>query len=92
MSAIKYKIIDEMSMVGWKQFGQIDRRLRQAFPHSAQELFGGCSILFFGDFGQLPPIMDLPFYTTHTHSDVSDQGKAAYLQFDKAFTLTWIMC
>ena len=91
MSAIRYIIIDEMSMVGRKVFGEIDRRLRQAFPHHAQEVFGGCSILLFGDFGQLPPVMDLPLYTTNTRSDLSDQGRAAYLQFDKAFTLTQIM-
>ncbi len=91
MAPIKYIIIDEMSMVGRKVFGQIDRRLRQAFPHHAQEVFGGCSILLFGDFGQLPPVMDLPLYTTDTRSDLSDQGRAAYLQFDKAFTLTRIM-
>ena len=35
--------------------------------------------------------MDLPLYTTETHSDLSGQGRAAYLQFDKAFTLTRIM-
>ena len=39
-------------MVGRKIFGQIDRRLHQAFPHHAQEVFGGCSLLLFGDFGQ----------------------------------------
>ena len=53
-------IIDEMSMVGRKFLGQVDKRLRQVFPHQADELFGGCSCLLFGDFGQLPPVMDLP--------------------------------
>ncbi len=91
MSSIRYVIIDEMSMVGRKVFGQIDRRLRQAFPHHARQVFGGCSILLFGDFGQLPPVMDLPLYTTDTRSDLSDQGRTAYLEFDKAFTLTRIM-
>ena len=32
MTTIKYLIINEMSMVGRKVFGQIDSRLRQAFP------------------------------------------------------------
>ena len=51
-------------MVGRKLFGQVDRRLRQVFPRHACEAFGGCSCLLFGDFGQLPPVMDLPLYTT----------------------------
>ena len=58
MSSIRYIIIDKMSMVGRKAFGQIDRRLRQAFPHHAQEVFGGCSLLLFGDFGQLSQIKE----------------------------------
>ena len=91
LSPIKYVIIDEMSMVGRKVFGMIDRRLRQAFPCKSQVVFGGCSILLFGDFGQLPPVMDLPLYTTVTRSDLSDQGCRAYSQFEKAFTLTQVM-
>lgn len=39
-STTKYIITDEMSMVGRKMLGQIDRRLRQAFSHHAQEVFG----------------------------------------------------
>ena len=33
LAATDYIIIDEMSMVGRKLFGQVDRRLRQVFPH-----------------------------------------------------------
>ena len=91
LAEVRYVIIDEMSMVGRKMLGQIDRRLRQAFPHNAQEVFGGCSLMLFGDFGQLPPVMDLPLYTTDGRSDLSDQGRAAYLHFNKAFTLTEVM-
>ena len=32
LSSIQYLIIDEISMVGRKLFGQVDRRLRQVFP------------------------------------------------------------
>ena len=63
LKEIDYIIIDEISMVGRKMLGQIDKRLRQAYPHRAQDVLGGCSCLFFGDFGQLPPVMDLPLYT-----------------------------
>lgn len=30
---VKYLIVDEMSMMGRKMFGQVDRRLRQVLPH-----------------------------------------------------------
>ena len=91
LSGMKYLIIDEMSMVGRKTFGQVDRRLRQVFPHHAQEVLGGCSCLLFGDFGQLPPVMDLPLYTTDSRTELSDQGRNAYQQFDKAFILDQVM-
>ena len=42
--------------------------------------------MLFGDFGQF-----LPLYTTDGRSDLSDQGRAAYLHFNKAFTLTQVM-
>ena len=32
LASMRYMIIDEVSMVGRKLFGQIDRRLRQVFP------------------------------------------------------------
>ena len=90
-SEVKYLIIDEMSMVGRKIFGQVHRRLRQAFPHHSQEVFGGCSCLLFGDFGQLPPVMDLPLYTTDSRSELSDQGRAAYQTFQLAVVLDQVM-
>ena len=88
---MRYIVIDEMSMVGRKMFGQIDRRLRQAFPHRALEVLGGCSMVLFGDFGQLPPVMDRPLYTTDGCSKLSDQERTAYVQFNMAFVLTQVM-
>ena len=41
LAGMHYLIIDEMSMVGRKMFGQVDKRLRQVFPHHADQLFGG---------------------------------------------------
>ena len=54
LASVEYIIIDEMSMVGRKMFGQVDRRLRQVYPNQSEELFGGRSCLLIGDWGQLP--------------------------------------
>ena len=91
LASMKYLIIDEMSMVGRKILGQVDKRFRQMFPHRADEVFGGCSCLLFGDFGQLPPVMDLPLYTTLSQTALSDFGKAAYQLFDRALILNQVM-
>ena len=91
LADMEYLIIDEMSMVGRKFLGQVDQRLRQVFPHRADTLFGGCSCLLFGDFGQLPPVMDLPLYTTVSRSPLSDAGSAAYQLFDRAIVLKQVM-
>ena len=64
LADVEYLIIDEMSMVGRKLLGQVNKRLHQVYPHRADKLFRGCFCLLFGDFGQLPPVMDLPLYTT----------------------------
>lgn len=79
-SGVKYLIIDEISMVGRKMFAKIDSRLRQAFPHKSDEAFGGCSSILVGDFGQLPPIMDLPIYSSLSRSALSDLGHTVYLR------------
>ena len=78
LADMKYLIIDEMSMVGRKFLGQVDQGLGQVFPHRAEILFGGCSCLLFRDFGQLPPVMDLPLYTTVLRYPLPDQSTAAY--------------
>ena len=91
MNGVKYIIIDEISMVGRKMFGQIDKRLRQAFPQNANYVFGGCSCILFGDFGQLPPVMDHPLFLSGTKTALSDLGRAAYLYFNQAVVLTQVM-
>ena len=91
LADMEYLIIDEMSMVGRKFLGQVDQRLCQVFPRQADTPFGGCSCLLFGDFGQLPPVMDLPLYTTVSRSPLSDQCSAAYQLFDRAIVLKQVI-
>ena len=82
-SGVDYLIIDEMSMLGRKLFGQVDQRLRQAFPHRADQALEGCSCLLVGDFGQLPPVMVLPLYSAVPRSAIADLGRSTYQLFAK---------
>ena len=85
---VSYFIIDEKSMVGRRMLGLIDMRLRQAFPEKNNEPFGGRSIIMFGDFGQLPPVLDFPMYTNNVSRDTSsNNGIAAYKQFREVYKL-----
>ena len=62
-------------------------KLQQAFS----EVSSGCSCFLFGNFGQLPPVMDLPLFTTDSCSELSEQGKAAYQTFQQAVILDLVM-
>ena len=50
-------------MVGRSQVGQMDCHLCKANPQNADEILGGIPTIFFGDFGQLPPVGDSPMYS-----------------------------
>ena len=84
LAGVNYIIIDEMLMVGRKMFDHIDHCSRQAFPQCADQVLGGRSCL-------LPPVMDLPLYTSVSRSSISDLGRSAYQTFDKAVVLTQVM-
>ena len=90
-SGVDYLIIDEMSMLGRKLFGQVDQRLCQAFPYHAGEALGGYSCLLVGDFGQLPPVMDLPLYSSVARSVIADLRGSTYQLFAKVVVLTEVL-
>ncbi|GET60560.1 ATP-dependent DNA helicase PIF1-like [Rhizophagus irregularis DAOM 181602=DAOM 197198] len=87
LKEVRYVIIDEKSMVGRRMFALIDMRLRQAFPEHNNEPFGGRSVIMLGDFGQLPPVRDLPMYASTKRDELSDSGFVAYKQFKEAYKL-----
>ena len=53
---LKVIIIDEVSMVGATMLAKINQRLKEIF--GSDQVFGGISILFVGDFNQIPPVGD----------------------------------
>ena len=82
---MKYIIIDEKSMVGHRLLSLVDVRLQQDFPDHNNEPFGRRSVILFGDFGQLPPVLDLPMYTRDQSDAQSNNGIAAYRQFREVY-------
>ena len=54
-------------------------------------MLGGRSCILIGDWGQLPPVMDLPLYSTAAKSELSDLGSANYHMFDRVIVLEHVM-
>ena len=54
---VRYIIIDEISMIGYKTLLNINARLNSIFCTPNEIHFGGINILFVGDLYQLPPVM-----------------------------------
>jgi len=57
----------------------------------AEEVLGGCSVILFGDWGQLPLVMDLPLYTSVSRTQVSDLGSTAYHLFGTIVVLDHVI-
>ena len=87
----KLLIIDEKSMVGLRLLRAIDIRLREPFPERSRRPFGGISVMLFGDFGQLPPVLDAALYARLTEKSPTSIHAACQLykdNFRTAFQLT----
>jgi ATP-dependent DNA helicase PIF1 len=92
-NGVKYLVIDEKSMLGLKTLAWIDQRLREVFPRSGNEFFGGLSVLLIGDFFQLPPVLNKPLYTDCENSSLKDYellGRNAYRSFTNSVFLTTV--
>ncbi|CAB4416222.1 unnamed protein product [Rhizophagus irregularis] len=92
LQKVIYLIIDEKSMVRRRMLTVIDVKLRQAFPKNSKKPFGGKSIILLGDFGQLPPVLDVPMFSKNTSVDKnSNKGIAAYKHIREIFKLDVIL-
>ena len=83
---LRYILIDEMSFIGPNLLTCIDAHLCEVFPSQCTTPFGGCSIILLGDFGQLPPVKDIPMYAGSSH------GNALWKIFNTFVTLSTMFC
>ena len=91
LQGVQYLVIDEKSMLGLRQLGWIDHRLRQIFPHRQEDFFGGMSLIIVGDFFQLPPVAQKPLYYDKQLQDLMDiSGRRAYQQFSQTVFLSTV--
>ncbi|KAK3911536.1 ATP-dependent DNA helicase [Frankliniella fusca] len=86
ISKVKFVIIDEYSFICCSLLGDIDFRLRQGT--GIQEPFGGLNFYLFGDYRQLPPVMNQPLYARSELRPESLHGKNLFNSFDCLFVLT----
>ena len=84
---IRYMIIDKKNIVGCQILALIDMQLRQTFPEHNNEPFSSRSIIMFGDFNQLSPVLDLPMYNDAKRDSLSNSGIAAYKHFKEVYKL-----
>lgn len=89
LNDLKLIIIDEISMVGSKVFAQIDSRLRQIFR--SNKIFGGISIVAFGDLRQLRPVCDRYLFQNNPTNPFSELIDNHLWSPFKLFELTEIM-
>ena len=90
MRGVDCMIVDEFSMMGQVTLYWFDQRLRQATGQK-DLLFGGMSVIFTGDPGQLPPVMEKPMWaplTADCHL-FNHEGCNIYCRIRLAFILTF---
>ncbi|KAF7137061.1 hypothetical protein CNMCM5793_006912 [Aspergillus hiratsukae] len=78
---VRFLIIDEKSMIGFRTIFWIDQRCRDIFPEKRTEPFGGLNIVLAGDFYQLPPVKMKPLYSGDAQTMDEVSGRNAYRAF-----------
>ncbi|KAL7290849.1 hypothetical protein TKK_0015583 [Trichogramma kaykai] len=78
--ALKFLIIDEMSMIGAKTLGEIESRCHELFP-SCDESFAGLHVFMFGDYKQLSPVKDVALYNNTVNDAMASKGAILFKSF-----------
>ena len=75
----------------------MDTRLQEGFPEHRDEYFGGCCLLMFGEFAQLPLISDIPLFDLGVREGTmestleANRGRDVYLSVTENIKLNRIM-
>ena len=72
-SGVDYLFVDEVSTIGCGLLVDIHNTLTSAT--GCTDLFGGISVIFAGDFAQLPPVLDTKLYTHLDHKKLHAETK-----------------
>ena len=84
LSELRLLVIDEVSMVGNKLLTYIDQRLVEILGCSSELAFGGISIIFSGDFHQLPPIKAAQIFALYHGDDAMQNIDPLWRMFQMA--------
>ena len=80
---LKYFVVDEKSIIGFRLLANVDFRLRQTFSYSSSEVFGNINVILINDFYQLPLMKQRPFYYLGELCNVIEiAGCNAYMALD----------
>ena len=79
---LKLMVIDEISMVGSRQFQEINSRLCKILHGDIRRNdFGGIAMLLVGDLYQLPPVMQRPIFQTPKIKEPGDLAPSPWQTF-----------
>lgn len=73
-NGVNYLFVDEVSTIGCSLLVDVHNALVSAT--GSTDLFGGMSVIFAGDFSQLPPVLDTKLYTHLNHKKLRADTRA----------------
>ncbi|KAL7296799.1 hypothetical protein TKK_0010199 [Trichogramma kaykai] len=78
--ALKFLIVNEMSMIGAKTLGEIESRCHELFPFR-DDSFAGLYVFMFGDYKQLSPVKDVALYNNSVSDAMATKGAIVFQSF-----------